>query len=66
MLSQDIDIGRPHPPHANWARISVGLPEENQRAQDGLRRAWRKLPEKLRRRKMNQGTTFSIEIQLPG
>jgi hypothetical protein len=36
MLSQGIYIRRPHPPHANCARISVGLPEESQRAQDGL------------------------------
>jgi histidinol-phosphate aminotransferase len=38
MLSQGIDIGRPHPPYANWARITIGLPEENQRAQAALRR----------------------------
>jgi histidinol-phosphate aminotransferase len=38
MLSQGIDIGRSHPPYANWARISIGLPEENQRAQAALRR----------------------------
>ncbi len=39
MLSQGIDIGRAHPPYANWARISIGLPEENQRAQAALRHA---------------------------
>jgi histidinol-phosphate aminotransferase len=39
MLSQGIDIGRAHPPYANWARITIGLPEENQRAQAALRRA---------------------------
>jgi hypothetical protein len=44
MLSQGIDIGRPHPTHANWARIWVGLPEENQRALDGLRRTLGELP----------------------
>jgi histidinol-phosphate/aromatic aminotransferase/cobyric acid decarboxylase-like protein len=38
MLSQGIDIGRPNPPHVNWSRISVGLPEENQRSQDAIRR----------------------------
>jgi histidinol-phosphate aminotransferase len=38
LFSQGIDIGRPHPPYANWARITIGLPEENQRAQDALRR----------------------------
>jgi histidinol-phosphate aminotransferase len=39
MLSQCIDIGRAHPPYANWARITIGLPEENQRAQAALRHA---------------------------
>jgi histidinol-phosphate aminotransferase len=39
MLSQGIDIGRAHPPYANWARITIGLPEENQRARAALRRA---------------------------
>jgi len=39
MLSQGIDIGRAHPPYANWARITIGLPEENQRAQAALRYA---------------------------
>jgi histidinol-phosphate aminotransferase len=39
MLSQGIDIGRAHPPYANWARITIGLPEENQRAQAALRHA---------------------------
>ena len=38
LFSQGIDIGRPHPPYANWARITIGLPEENQRTQDALRR----------------------------
>jgi len=37
MLSQGIDIGRAHPPYALWARITIGLPEENQRAQAALR-----------------------------
>ena len=39
MLSQGIDIGRAHPPYANWARITIGLPEENHRAQAALRHA---------------------------
>jgi hypothetical protein len=39
MLSQRIDIGRAHPPYANWARITIGLPEENQRSQIALRLA---------------------------
>jgi histidinol-phosphate aminotransferase len=37
MFSQGIDIGRAHPPYANWARITIGLPQENQRAQAALR-----------------------------
>lgn len=39
MLSHGIDIGRAHPPYANWARITIGLPDENQRAQAALRDA---------------------------
>jgi histidinol-phosphate aminotransferase len=37
MLSRGVDIGRAHPPYTNWARITVGLPEENQRVQAVLR-----------------------------
>ena len=37
MLSRGIDIGRAQPPYANWARITIGLPEENQSAQAALR-----------------------------
>jgi len=37
MLSHGIDIGRAHPPYTNWARITIGLPEENRRAQAALR-----------------------------
>jgi len=36
MLAKGIDIGRAHPPYTNWARITVGLPEENRRAQVAL------------------------------
>ena len=39
MLSQGVDIGRAYPPYVNWARITIGLPEENQRAQAALRHA---------------------------
>jgi histidinol-phosphate aminotransferase len=39
MLLEGVDIGRPHPPYSNWARITIGLPEENLRAQNALRRA---------------------------
>jgi histidinol-phosphate aminotransferase len=31
-----IEIGRAFPPYTNWARITIGLPEENQRAQQAL------------------------------
>lgn len=44
MYSQGVDIGRAHPPYANWARITIGLPEENQRAQAALRYAMNSLP----------------------
>jgi histidinol-phosphate aminotransferase len=44
MRSQGIDIGRPHPPYTNWARISIGLPEENLRAQSALRQALSAIP----------------------
>jgi histidinol-phosphate aminotransferase len=36
MLAKGIDIGRAHPPYTNWARITVGLPEENRRAQAAM------------------------------
>ena len=42
MLDADINIGRPHPPFTNWARISIGLPEENRRAQAVLKELMRK------------------------
>ncbi len=37
LLAQGINIGRAHPPFDNWARITVGLPAENRRAQAALR-----------------------------
>jgi histidinol-phosphate aminotransferase len=37
MLAKGVNIGRAHPPYTNWARITVGLPEENRRAQIALR-----------------------------
>lgn len=37
MLARGINIGRAHPPLTNWARITIGLPEENRRAQTVLR-----------------------------
>ena len=37
MREQGVDIGRAHPPYSNWARITIGLPSENLRAQNALR-----------------------------
>jgi histidinol-phosphate aminotransferase len=37
MLARGVDIGRAHPPYTNWARITVGLPEENRKAQAALK-----------------------------
>jgi histidinol-phosphate aminotransferase len=37
MREQGIDIGRAHPPYTNWARITIGLPSDNLRAQNALR-----------------------------
>jgi histidinol-phosphate aminotransferase len=37
MRERGVDIGRAHPPYTNWARITIGLPSENLRAQDALR-----------------------------
>jgi histidinol-phosphate aminotransferase len=36
MLAKGVDIGRAHPPYTNWARITIGLPKENLRAQAAL------------------------------
>ncbi len=40
MRQQGINIGRAHPPLTNWARITIGLPEENRRAQAVLRQLY--------------------------
>jgi histidinol-phosphate aminotransferase len=37
-LEQGIHIGRGFPALDDWARISIGLPEENARAQATLRK----------------------------
>jgi histidinol-phosphate aminotransferase len=37
MRERGVDIGRAHPPYTNWARITIGLPSENLRAQNALR-----------------------------
>jgi histidinol-phosphate aminotransferase len=39
LRSQGIEIGRPHPPYTNWARITIGTPDENLRAQTALLQA---------------------------
>jgi histidinol-phosphate aminotransferase len=39
MRERGVDIGRPHPPYTNWARITIGLPTENRLAQTALRAA---------------------------
>jgi histidinol-phosphate aminotransferase len=41
LRGEGIDIGRAHPPYTNWARITIGLPEENLRVQAALRRVLR-------------------------
>ena len=38
LRSHGIEIGRAHPPFTTWARITIGLPEENLRAQTALRK----------------------------
>jgi histidinol-phosphate aminotransferase len=38
LLTSGVDIGRAFPPLDRWARISIGLPEENALAQVALRR----------------------------
>jgi histidinol-phosphate aminotransferase len=37
MHNRGVDIGRPFPPAVTWARITIGLPEENKTAQEQLR-----------------------------
>jgi len=37
MRERGIDIGRTFPPYTDWARITIGLPEENRAAQAALR-----------------------------
>ncbi|WP_197414120.1 pyridoxal phosphate-dependent aminotransferase [Terracidiphilus gabretensis] len=36
--AKDIEVARAFPPYNNWVRITIGLPEENLRAQQQLRR----------------------------
>ena len=38
MLAESVVIARPFPPMLDWARISIGLPEENELARAALRK----------------------------
>ena len=38
LRAQGVDIGRTFPPYADWARITIGLPEENTLARAALRK----------------------------
>jgi histidinol-phosphate aminotransferase len=38
LLEESIDIGRAFPPYDRWARISIGLPQENVRARAAVRK----------------------------
>jgi len=38
LLREGVDIGRAFPPYERWARISIGLPEENGQAQAAVRK----------------------------
>jgi histidinol-phosphate aminotransferase len=37
LRARGVDIGRTFPPYTNWARITIGRPEENRIAQQNLR-----------------------------
>lgn len=37
MQKRGLEIARAFPPYADWVRITIGLPEENERAQQALR-----------------------------
>ena len=41
LLQKGVNIGRTFPPYTNWARITIGLPEENAIAQRQLREVLR-------------------------
>ncbi|MFT4113152.1 pyridoxal phosphate-dependent aminotransferase [Silvibacterium sp.] len=40
LRKQGIEIGRTFPPYTNWARITIGLLEENAKVQAALERLW--------------------------
>jgi histidinol-phosphate aminotransferase len=37
LRERGVDIGRAYPPYSNWARITIGLPQENLIVQNALR-----------------------------
>jgi histidinol-phosphate aminotransferase len=37
LRARGVDIGRAFPPYTNWARITIGRPEENRIVQQNLR-----------------------------
>ncbi len=41
LLAEGVVVGRAFPPYDTWLRITIGLPEENARAQAALRRIFR-------------------------
>lgn len=41
LLADGVMVARAFAPHATWVRITIGLPEENARAQAALRRIFR-------------------------
>ncbi len=42
LLADGIDIGRAFPPYDHWARISIGLPDENARARSAVKNLLRR------------------------
>jgi histidinol-phosphate aminotransferase len=38
MRTEGVEVGRPFPPMLDWARISIGLPEEMEACHRALRR----------------------------
>ncbi len=44
LLKDGVEIGRAFPPYDLWARVSIGLPEENAIAHAAVRKLLRKSP----------------------
>jgi histidinol-phosphate aminotransferase len=38
LVNEGIEIARPFPPFDRWVRISIGLPGENARARDAIKK----------------------------